>query len=174
VLNISILVKTIEMLINIIYHIIKTNERRRINMLIRNCAGGVVFNGDKVFLLKNEKDEWVLPKGVIRNGDLPHEVAVRRVKIETGITAEIVLTGGQTNYEFFSLSRKKPVCNRITWYVMKALSDDFSVSEEEGFRDGGYFSIEEAMEKITYSQDKALVRLCYEKYNEIESQLAFA
>lgn len=143
-------------------------------MLIRNCAGGVVFNGEKVFLLKNEKDEWILPKGVIRNGDLPHEVAVRRVKQETGITAEIISTAGQTNYEFFSITRKKPVCNRITWYIMKALHSDYLVSKEDGFQDGGYFTIEEALEKITYSQDKALVRLSFDKLKELQSQLAMA
>ena len=32
---------------------------------IRNCAGGVVFAGDDVFLLKNDKGEWIMPKGVI-------------------------------------------------------------------------------------------------------------
>ena len=143
-------------------------------MLIRNCAGGVIFNGDKVFLLKNEKNEWVLPKGIIRNGDLPHEVAVNKVKLETGISAEIVSTAGQTNYEFFSLSRKKPVCNRITWYIMKALDLDFTISKEEGFQDGGFFDIDEAVNKITYSQDKAIVRLSLEKFKEMLCQSIIA
>jgi ADP-ribose pyrophosphatase YjhB (NUDIX family) len=141
-------------------------------MLIRNCAGGVVFNGNKVFLLKNEKGEWVLPKGVIRNGDLPHEVAVDRVKKETGISAEIVSTAGQTNYEFFSLTRKKPVCNRITWYIMKALEPEYAISKEDGFQDGGYYALDEATERVTYSQDKALVRLSFEKFKEMQSQIA--
>lgn len=139
-------------------------------MLIRNCAGGVVFNEDKVFLLKNEKEEWVLPKGIIRNGDMPHEVAVSRVKLETGVSAEIISTAGQTNYEFFSFKRRKPVCNKITWYIMKALNDDYAVSHEEGFQDGGYFDIDVALDKITYSQDKSLVKLSYDKFKEMEYQ----
>lgn len=143
-------------------------------MLIRNCAGGVVFNGEKVFLLKNEKNEWVLPKGVIRNGNLPSEIAVSRVKEETGIDVEITSTAGQTNYEFFSITRKKPVCNRITWYIMKALNDNYSISKEDGFQDGGYFELDEAIEKITYSQDKALVRLSYEKYKVLVQDFAIA
>lgn len=143
-------------------------------MLIRNCAGGVVFDKDKVFLLKNEKGEWVLPKGVIRNDDLPHEVAVRRVKEETGISAEIISPAGQTNYEFFSFTRKRPVCNRITWYIMKSLNSDYAVDKNGDFQDGSYFDIDEALERITYSQDKALVRLSYEKYKEMTSQLVIA
>lgn len=135
-------------------------------MLVRNCAGGVVFSGDKVFLLRNEKGEWVLPKGVIRNGDYPDEVALRRVKEETGIEAEIISPAGSTNYEFFSVTRQRPVCNKITWYIMNSLNDNFEICKDEDFTDGGYFSIEEAISKVTYSQDKALINLSFSKYSK--------
>ncbi|EMS70103.1 NUDIX hydrolase [Ruminiclostridium cellobioparum] len=138
-------------------------------MLVRNCAGGVVFSGEKVFLLKNEKDEWVLPKGVIKIGEYPDEVARRRVKEEAGINAEIISTAGNTNYEFFSVTRQRPVCNKITWYVMKSLDDKFEVNKEENFTDGGYFTIEEALQKITYSQDRSLINCSYSKYCKVEN-----
>lgn len=137
-------------------------------MLVRNCAGGVVFSGEKVFLLKNEKDEWVLPKGIIKNGDYPDEVAIRRVKEETGINAEIISTAGNTNYEFFSVTRQRPVCNKITWYIMKSLDDNFEVNREENFTDGAYFTIDEALQKITYSQDRSLINCSYAKYSKME------
>lgn len=139
-------------------------------MLVRNCAGGVVFFEDKVFLLRNEKDEWVLPKGVIRNGDLSYEVALRRVKEEAGVTAQIISTAGNTNYEFFSVTRHKPVCNKITWYIMKSLNGQYKVNKEENFTDGGFYDIDEALSMITYSQDKALVNLSYKKYKELLNQ----
>lgn len=136
-------------------------------MLVRNCAGGIVFCEDKVFLLRNEKGEWVFPKGVVRNGSLPTEVAIERVKYEAGITAEIISTAGRTNYEFFSLTRQKPVCNKINWYIMKSPDLDFEINKDEGFTDGGYYNIEEAMELITYSQDKSLLNLTYKRFKEI-------
>lgn len=136
-------------------------------MLVRNCAGGVVFCGDKVFLLKNEKGEWVFPKGVVRNGDLITEVALRRVKEEAGITAEIISTAGHTNYEFFSVTRQKPVCNKITWFIMKSLDENYKVNKDENFTNGGYFDIDEAMRLVTYSQDKALLNLSYKKFKEL-------
>ncbi len=49
-------------------------------MLMRCCAGGVVFKGDSVFLLKNEKDEWVLPKGVKRGNKTDADVALEKSK----------------------------------------------------------------------------------------------
>ncbi|MDD3839574.1 MAG: NUDIX hydrolase [Clostridia bacterium] len=136
-------------------------------MLFRNCAGGVVFCGDKVLILKNEKEEWVLPKGVIRNGNLSREVALQRVKKEAGVDASIISSVGETSYEFFSVTRQQPVCNQIVWYLMHTPDETCDISEEEDFSDGGFYPIEQALKMITYSQDKALVSLSYKKYKEI-------
>ena len=132
-------------------------------MLFRNCAGGVVFYGKKVFLLQNEKKEWVLPKGLIREGMTPQEVAAARVLAETGIRAKVVCPAGHTSYEFYSLTRQKPVCNEVRWFVMKAESDAYSVSAEQGFADGGWFCREEALAKITYSQDGKLLEEAFRR-----------
>ncbi len=138
-------------------------------MLVRNCAGGVVFHGNDVFLLLNEKNEWVLPKGVIRSGELSRDVAIRRVKSETGVDGAIVLTAGETTYEFYSITRRAPVCNRITWYVMRAESPVFRVAFEQGFLDGGWFPIDDALQRITYSQDRTLLRVAHEKLLDVNA-----
>lgn len=138
-------------------------------MLVRSCAGGIVFCGNKVFLLKNEKGEWVFPKGVIRHGELSNEVALKRVKEEADIASEIVSTAGHTNYEFFSVTRQKPVCNKIVWYIMRSNNYYFKVNEQEKFMDAGYFEVEEAMRLVTYSQDKALLNLSFRMFKEITS-----
>ena len=143
-------------------------------MLFRNCAGGVVFYANKVFILKNEKNEWVLPKGVIRNGDLSRDVALDRVKIEAGIDAEILSTAGGTSYEFYSVTRKQPVCNQITWYVMNAKTKDFEINMQLGFKEGGFYTVDKALEMITYSQDKSLVNLSYKKYKKMMRRKAVA
>ncbi|MEN8907565.1 MAG: NUDIX hydrolase [Clostridiales bacterium] len=136
-------------------------------MLVRNCAGGIVFHGEKVLLLRNDKGEWILPKGVVRNGDLSNEVALKRVKDEAGVNAEIVSPAGRTNYEFYSASRQKPVCNKIIWYIMKSSVEEYCVNKEQHFMDGGFFSIKEAIKMITYSQDKSLLNLSFRKFKEL-------
>ncbi|MGO1368076.1 MAG: NUDIX domain-containing protein [Senegalia sp. (in: firmicutes)] len=138
-------------------------------MLLRNCAGGVVFHEGKVFILKNEKDEWVLPKGRIISGDLAIETAKKRVKEETGLKdVSIVSTAGETYYEFYSVSRRKPVCNEIIWFIMEANSLEYDIDDE--FQKGGFYEIDEAIEKITYSQDKSLVNLSHKKYLKLKSE----
>lgn len=136
-------------------------------MLVRNCSGGVVFSGDRVLLLMNDKHEWVFPKGVIRSGDFPDEVAVRRVQFEGNIKARIVSSAGRTNYEFYSISRQRPVCNKIVWYIMTTEQDTATANEALGFLAAGFFPIEDAMDKVTYSQDKSLLMLSYQKYKEL-------
>ncbi|HLS53968.1 MAG TPA: NUDIX hydrolase [Tissierellaceae bacterium] len=137
-------------------------------MIIRNCAGGVVFSGKKVLILKNEKNEWVLPKGKIRNNNLPPETAIARVEFETGVKGKIVSSAGETAYEFYSITRNQPVCNKIVWYIMEAEDENYKINSEEGFQDGGFYPIEEAIEMITYSQDKSLVSLSYNRYLEFK------
>lgn len=139
-------------------------------MLTRLCAGGVVFCNDKVLILRNDKGEWVLPKGVIRNGEVAREVALKRVKFEGGVEAQILSPAGETSYEFFSFSRKLPVCNKIDWFIMESDDEQTRVNKEEGFLECSFCPVEEALEKITYSQDKSLVRLSYRKYNFFRKQ----
>ncbi|MCX7920921.1 MAG: NUDIX domain-containing protein [Clostridia bacterium] len=135
-------------------------------MLVRNCAGGVVFSGNRVLLLKDENGEWVLPKKVIRGDDLANEVLLRSVKEEAGLSAEIISTLGSTNYEYIYVTRQKPVCNKITWYIMKSLEED-KIDKEESYADKCFFDVEEAMNRIACSQDKSLLSLSFNKLKEM-------
>lgn len=135
-------------------------------MLIRNCSGGIVFFNNKVLILKNEKAEWVFPKGAIRTGDFPDSVAMTRVELEAGVKARILDTAGRTNYEFFSISRQRPVCNKIIWYVMQAEDETCTPNAAQNFSEGGFYPVEKALEMITYSQDKSLLMLSFQKYHE--------
>ena len=114
-------------------------------MLIRDCAGGVIFYNDTVFLIMNEKNEWVMPKGLIKDGESPQDAAVRRVFEETDIKGSIVEQAGRTYYEFYSVTRQKPVCNRIAWYIMETDSDSFQISEPDRYKNGGFFDISTAL-----------------------------
>ncbi len=115
----------------------------------------------------NDKREWAFPKGVVRAGEDILEVAVARIKIETGLTAKILSPCGKTHYEFYSVSRRKPVHNNISWFVMSTTDDEIDVDYSEGFIDARFFPIEEALETITYSQDKALLMMAFQRYKEI-------
>ncbi len=138
-------------------------------MLVRNCSGGLVFFDSKVLLLMNDKHEWVFPKGVMHEGDEEKSLALRRVLLEAGIKAHILAAAGKTAYEYYSLSRQRPVSNKISWYIMSCETDEVIPSVENNFVDGGFFTVEEAMDMVTYSQDKSLLMLAFQKYKDISN-----
>lgn len=137
-------------------------------MLVRNYVGGVVFSEDKVLLLKNERDEWVLPRQVMLEGEIPNEVAVKRIEEGSGIAAEIVCTAGQTNYEFSCVTRQKPFCNKTTWYIMKSLNKNENkvIRKDDESEHSSFVKVDKAMDIITSSQDKSLVNLSFRKYRQ--------
>ena len=132
-------------------------------MLFRKCAGGIVFRDDHVFLLQDDRREWSLPKAIVRQDAHPSEVALERVKEETGMHASIVEPAGETSYEFHSVSRQSPICNQITWFLMQAENTNVHVAQKEGFQKGGFFPVDEALQRITQGQDRALLRVSYRK-----------
>ena len=131
-------------------------------MIVRRCSGGVVFYANKVLLVENDRGEWTLPKGKIVGDGLPHESAIQRVKLETGVDARILDIAGDTIYEFFSRSRNQRVCNAIMWYVMEAESVELDISKE--FLRGGFYKVSEGLEMLTHSKEKSLVDVSYKKY----------
>lgn len=135
-------------------------------MIVRHCAGGVVFYANKVLLVKNDRGEWTLPKGKLHDGGLQYESAVKRVKEETGVDARVLEVAGDTMYEFFSRSRQREVCNAVTWYVMETDSTDYILKDE--FADGGFYKTKEALDLLTHSKEKSLVEISYKKYKEIK------
>lgn len=136
-------------------------------MVIRNCAGGVVFNGDDVLLIENDKHEWAFPKGVVRPGNKMIDVALERIKVECGVDASILVPCGKTHYEFYSVSRRKPVHNNVSWFIMKAVSRDVVPNSAEDILSAKFVPVTEALETVTYSQDRTLLMMAYQRYKEI-------
>lgn len=51
---------------------------------------GVVIENGKVWLRKNERDEWELPGGKLDEGEQPEETIVRELQEELGFKVEVV------------------------------------------------------------------------------------
>ena len=137
-------------------------------MIVRNCSGGIVFAGDKVLLVCNDKQEWSFPKGTYKaNSEMSvSEFAKHRIKIETDVDVKVIAPCGKTNYEFYSVSRRKPVHNNISWFVMESKSDQCTADPATGTVDCRFVEVTKALDEITYSQDKSLLMMAYQKYRE--------
>lgn len=52
-------------------------------------AKGIVFDEGKVWLRKNERNEWELPGGKVDEGEQPAETVVRELKEELGFDVQV-------------------------------------------------------------------------------------
>lgn len=138
-------------------------------MILRRCAGGVVFYANKVLLVRNDRNEWTLPKGKIGDKDLPNKIAPAKVKKETGINAKVLDMAGDTVYEFYSRSRQQEVCNAIVWYIMESEDTNCNANEDEVV-EAGFFRVKDALEMLTHNKEKSLVDISYRKYKNLKKK----
>lgn len=130
-------------------------------MFVRNIIGGMVFYKDQVLLLQNEKNEWVFPVYSIQGIEdekLRESVLIQGIEEYLKLPTKILRYVGRTSYEFYSYTRRRPVCNDIRWYLLSTLTDEkpfLELIENEKYCEAGFFDIEAALDMITYSKDKA-------------------
>ena len=101
-----------------------------------SCGGVVIFRGKILVLYKNFKNKyegWVLPKGTVEEGEDYKETALREVKEETGVSAQIIKYVGKSQYTFSVPS--DVVDKEVHWYLMMADSYYSNPQKEEFIED---------------------------------------
>lgn len=130
-------------------------------------AGGIVFNNQGQVLVTQHSQNlhWSFPKGL--TGDHPkqsiEESALREVREEGGIEAEIIGKVGYSKYVY--TLKEERIFKIVTYFLMKFLSGDIKNHDWE-VSDIGWFEVEEALKKLTFSQDKELLKKAVEMYGK--------
>lgn len=121
-------------------------------------AGGVVFLGKKVLLLRKINGDWVLPKGKMELNETPSETAIREVLEETGVHAEIVEFLGETAYQFKNMwSNHEMIDKNVHWFVMTARSTKLKPLKEEGFVDAKFIEYAAIREYLRYEDELQII-----------------
>jgi len=124
-------------------------------------AGGIVFNdkGQVLLTQHSQNKSWGFPKGLIDPGQTSKEAALREVKEEGGVEAEILEKVGDSKYVYTFNNEK--IFKVVTIYFMKYLSGDPKDHDWE-VMDIGWFSPEEALKKLSFPNDKLLLKKALE------------
>ncbi len=126
-------------------------------------SGGIVYYNQCLLMLKKKRGDWVLPKGRIERGETLEETAIREVKEETNVDAEIIDYIGATTYTFSNYWTKyKVVSKTVSWYLMKSLSFTLEALKEEGFVEARFVPIEKTLEYAKYEDEKKVIRKAIE------------
>ena len=134
-----------------------------------SCGGVVIFRGKVLLLYKNYKNKyegWVLPKGTVEQGEEYKETALREVKEETGVTAQIIKYVNKSNYTFNTAT---DVVNKdVHWYLMMADSYYSKPQREEYFMDSGYYKYHEAYHLLKFPNEKQILEQAYGEYQDLK------
>lgn len=125
-------------------------------------AGGIVFNNEgKVLVTQHSQNHhWSFPKGLLDHpGQTTQESALREVREEGGVEAEIVGKVGYSKY-VYTLNNEK-IFKIVTYFLMEYVSGDIKDHDWE-VEDIGWFTPKEAEKQLTFSQDKVLFKKALE------------
>jgi len=122
--------------------VIKTDQGWNVFLIYQYGSSGDVF--------------WTFPKGHLEAGESPLEAATRELLEETGIVAtlreDIAFEQAYTFlYEGCQIEKK------VTYYLGIASSTSFSIQEDE-VQEAGWFSFEEAAQKLTHDSAKEILQ----------------
>jgi 8-oxo-dGTP pyrophosphatase MutT (NUDIX family) len=140
-------------------------------------AGGLVYRrragGVEVILAarrhaQSQKLVWTIPKGHVEAGESSEEAALREVREETGIAAEVDAKLGDVTYWFARRDdRGEPVriFKRVRFFLMRAVGGRFADrdAEMDAVR---WFDLDEAVVTAAFENERALVRRAAEVLGE--------
>lgn len=128
-------------------------------------AGGVVVNNGKVAVLKKFRGEWVLPKGRLEKGEEFEDTALREVKEESGLDAEIVKYIGYVKYNYKKSSGER-VLKTVHYYYMQTDETTIIPQREEGFASGEFIEFDRAIRYLKHSAEKKMIKMTKDFYKK--------
>jgi 8-oxo-dGTP pyrophosphatase MutT (NUDIX family) len=111
-------------------------------------AGGIIAWRQWIVLRRTLLGEWVFPKGWIDPGETPEQTAVREVREETGLRAEILEFAGIQAYEADGEERN------VAYYLMRVL--DSPEWSDHGGHDAGLFLPRDVAATLTFENNRTL------------------
>ncbi len=123
----------------------KTNKEK--------SCGCIIIENNRVLLVKHNKGHWGFPKGHVEESETEIETALREVKEETNIDAEILDNKRYTVKYITDKGKNK----EVVYFIAKPITKDLNPQEEE-VSDVKWFELEDAIKTITYNNSKELLK----------------
>ncbi|SRR5260221_10313697 len=122
-------------------------------------AGIIIYkkeNGTILYLLlKYGAGHWDFPKGKIETGETKQEAALRELKEETNLTAQIDDNFEETIQYIFMYNQEKTT-KTVYFFTGHATSTDVKLSHEH--TDYAWLPYQNALEQLTYDNAKEILK----------------
>ena len=136
-------------------------------------AGGVVYRQTdqqiEVALIQvGPKERWQLPKGAADQAETQEQAALREVREETGLVAELCDSLNRIEYWFYAKRDGQRVRYHkiVNFYLMRYLSGDVEDHDHE-VNEARWVAIDQALDMLAFESEREVVRKAREKIREL-------
>jgi 8-oxo-dGTP diphosphatase len=144
--------------------------------VVQVSAGGVVYrqNGEQVevaLILVGPRERWQLPKGAAANQETNEEAALREVREETGLVAEMVELIDRIEYWFYASrdGRRVRFHKYVYFYLMRFVSGDVNDHDHE-VEEARWVEINQAIDWLTFESERNIMRKARDKIRELSAE----
>jgi 8-oxo-dGTP pyrophosphatase MutT (NUDIX family) len=144
----------------------------KITTMDQISAGGVAFrwadSGPEIAIVSvKPKLRWQLPKGIVDPGESPQVTAVREVREEAGVDAELIRLIETIEYWYRSVKNGQPVRYHkfVHFYLMQYRSGEVSDHDHE-VEEARWVSFDEALEMLDFKSEREVVEKAREMIEE--------
>lgn len=121
----------------------------------RKVCGVAVFDGNRVLLVQTLRGNWGFPKGGLEIGETEEQAALRELKEETGVVAELI-PGFRDTGEYFTKENGKAQHRDLVIFVGRAKTVDVTPEKRELIT-AGWFHQDDAVKKVTHENTKRIL-----------------
>lgn len=118
----------------------------------KSC-GIIVFYKNEVLIVKHNKGHYGLPKGHVVEGETEEETAIREVKEETNVDAQII----DGFRKVVTYSPKNGVLKDVVFFVGKPITFNL-VNQECEISKVAFYPIDSALDVITFKDERNILK----------------
>ena len=102
--------------------------------------------------------QWTLPKGAREEGESVTQTALREVREETGLEAELIGPLNTIDYWFVWAPERTRYHKYVHYFLMRFVGGDFSYRDHE-MEDAAWFEPAEARRQMAFANERKLLDL---------------
>ena len=102
--------------------------------------------------------QWTLPKGAREEGETVEQTALREVREETGLEAELIGPLDTIDYWFVWAPEQTRYHKFVHYFLMRAVGGDFARHDSE-MEDADWFTLEQARRRMAFANERKLLDL---------------